>query len=457
MTPYRILPTIVCVFLAAHQVGAQQEESGRDSVGFVESSVTYYDILRHTSNVQSFSLSAEDYLFRGRFLFVGGTIELGAERMTADFRNHDQRSTFDVTLYSKIQKFSFGYSTGFGNFGIDVGADVLDEFQHALLFGKGSVRMKFPVSFLEGIRIGIREYSFPLLLKATYLDSELPISRALRQTAVEASLGLSLLRDDHLSLEYVSSGNSRRNDNNPFTLHDETESRRWTASVRHEFLYWTCEMMYDNRTFRSSDGFLHDDLSFGEASLSDARDETILVNCKRTVGGVTDVMIDAGFENIEGSFVGNLQSWPFMSVLQSVITNRINFRFTGSLRYWQIGFGKRWNLGMLYVQPSVAYYDVRPDIVIQSWQPQFLVVGVSQFSDNSFDVIHAGLGRLEVTIGIHSTWVDADFDGTQFVPIFQDHRSVQGGPAVPPSPTPEQSRAISDGGRWVRLTLRKHI
>jgi hypothetical protein len=457
LTPSRVQSVFLLVLLAAHPSGAQQEPTGRDSAAFAELSVTYYDILRSTSSLQSISLTAMDYTLRGQFEYAGGKIRLGAQRLTAEFRNHDKRSTFDVALYNKLQRLSLDYSADFGNFGFDIGADVLDEFQHARLFGRGLVRMRFPFSYVDEIRVGIRESSFPVLARATYLDSELPLSHALEQTAVEASVIFSLLRGNSIGLDYVASGNQRRNDSFPFTLRDETESRSWTASVHQSFSSWNCGMEYDRRTFKSSDGFFHEGNSFGEATLFDALDESIVLNCIHRRGAAADMDIDAGFENIEGSFVGDLQAWPFLSVLQSVITNRINFRFTGSLRFWHIGLGREWDLGIVSLRPAVAYYDVRPDIVIDSWQPQYLVIGVSDFRENRLDVIRAGLGRLGLDIGIRTPWVNATLNGTQFFPVYQTRRSVQPGPGVPPSPGPEQGRATLDGGRWIRLTLRKEL
>jgi hypothetical protein len=440
-----------------NQAGAQRETPPRDSTAFIETSFAYYDVLRRSSNIQTLSLSAQDYSIHGGFPLAGGVLGFTGQRITADFQNSNSQSTLDISLSSKIQRWAMTYERTIGNFNIALGADFLDEFQHVLLFGNGSIEMKFPLAFVSGIRLGVREYSVPLFFRTTYLDSELPLSHALHQTDIEASVELSLIPKNLLQLNYMTSGNVPKGETNLFDGRDKSESEGWSASLFQDVQPWRYEMSYDLQRFRSTFDFLHGGTMFGDASLSDALIERVGAGCRLSSAAGSDILFDGSFTTLKGSFVGNLQSWPFLSILQSAITNRINFRFIGSVKYWQIGAEKLLQFESVTLKPRITYYDVRPDIVIQSWQPEFLVIGISHFADNTLDIIHAGLAQLELTVGFHTPIIVAELSGTQFLPIFQYHRAVQGGVGPAPTPSPDHGEVTTNGGRWARLTVRKYL
>ena len=457
MNKVRTVLLFIGVLLVVHRAGAQWGTPSRDSTAFIETSFAYYDVLRRSSSVQTLSLSAQDYSIHGAFLLAGGVLGFTGQRVIADYRNFNAKSTLDISVSGKIQRWDVTYDRAFGNFTIAVGADVVYEFQHTLMFGKGSIAIKFPLPFVREIQLGIREYSVPLFFRTTYLDSELPLSHALHQTDIEASVDLSFIPKNLLELNYSTSGNKPKGETNLFDARDKSESEKWGASLLQDVEPWRCEMSYDLQRFRSTFDFLHGGTTFGHASLSDALIERVGGECKHSSDAEPNILFDGSYTTLKGSFVGNLQSWPFLSVLQSAITNRINFRFIGSVKYWQIGVEKLLQFESLTLKPRITYYDVRPDIVIQSWQPEFLVIGVSQFADNSLDIIHAGLAQLELTVGVHSPAIKVELSGTQFLPIFQDRRAVQGGVGPAPTPSPDQGKVTTNGGRWARLTFRKYF
>ena len=242
-----------------------------------------------------------------------------------------------------------------------------------------------------------------------------------------------------------------------FGATDESNSQSWNVVLQQDIGLWQYELSGNVWSVGSSTELFQGNTTFGEASLSNVRFENILARCSRRANEQTELAFGIGLTEFKASLVGDLQSWPFMSLLQSVITNRLNYRFLGSVRFWQVDAEKSLQFGSWHVLPSVSYYDVRPEIVIQSWQPTYLVFGVSNFVDNGLDVIHAGIGKLELTVGVESSFIGVNLNAAQFLPIFQFHRATKAGPQAPPSPTAKPATVSTDGGRWVRLTVKKNI
>ena len=453
----RILPYLAWAFLAAHSASAQQEATSRDSLDFVRISTIYCDILRRTSDVQEFSLTMHGYTVTGSFSLGGGRLETLLRRAIFDLNNHNHKTDLDISFFGKNQSLSVGYRLRFGNVEIAASAEVSEEHQHLALNGAGSIAVGFPLTILEEIRLGLRQQSQPFDFRTAYLDSELPLSQTMRLTSVEASVVLNLIPNNRLQLHYARSETSPNALTSPFTLRDKTESHEWNASLQQAMGSWHWSLLYDRGTVESTSDFYHEGNTFGESSFSDAHTEGVYLRFARKTEQDEGVGAYGGYRTFQGTLVGNLQSWPFFSILQSVIANRINFRMTGSVDYWHVGVENTWHFGSIAVRTSVTYYDVKPDISLQSWQPLFLVVGVSQFTENRLEVIHAGLGQLELAVRLNAGEFDAELRGMQIVPLFQDRRAAEILPGPSDGGVVRESSVSTDGGRLIQLTVLLHI
>jgi hypothetical protein len=314
------------------------------------------------------------------------------------------------------------------------------------------------LTILEEIRLGISEESVPFDFRTAYLDSELPLAQSWRQTVVESAVALTPIRDNRVVIQYRFSGSAPATEHSPFLSRDNTETHTWHGIITHSFKKMELSVSYERVTAQSSTDFLHDATTFGEFNLSGVKSEEAMLRCSFPSSVDEDgSAIHGGYRILDGTLVGDLQSWPFFSVLQSVITNRIYYRLGGSVEYWQAGITHTWRIAPFSVRPAVTYYDVKPNLGIQTWQPLFLTVGVSSFADNQLDVVHAGLAQLEVAVRTELAGISAELYATQFLPLFQTRRAVQGGTGGAPSAPVAEGPATTTGGRWVTLTVRTQL
>ena len=197
---------IASAFLVAHHAIARQGIVANDTSRFAEASLAYYDILHSTSNIESFNLTGQDYFVRAVFPLAGGTFGGTVRRTFIDFSSHSSKTPFDVSLYGRIQTLSFVYQTLLGHIGIEAGMNLVDEHQHIALYGAGSITLRFPMTVVEEIRLGVKQQALPFDFRAVYLDSELPILQTSRQASVESSVALAMIPNNHAEIQYEFSG-----------------------------------------------------------------------------------------------------------------------------------------------------------------------------------------------------------------------------------------------------------
>ena len=142
------------------------------------------------------------------------------------------------------------------------------------------------------------------------------------------------------------------------------------------------------------------------------------------------VVADAGFRSLSASVEGFAESWPFISVLESPVSQREYFRMRGSLSLWQLHVGAELavthSLGLGLGANAVR---LAPALNVDSWESRFLSFGTRD---------QQGSATIRYSI-------------TQFIPVRLERVEPTGGQISLSSSTSTLIR--SSGGQFHTLTV----
>ncbi len=149
--------------------------------------------------------------------------------------------------------------------------------------------------------------------------------------------------------------------------------------------------------------------------------------------------------------VGNMQAWPFTSVVTSIIANRLNFRVNGEISAFNVGSKVKLGSGNFSFVPGIQLYHLTPQSEIDTWQPEYLVFGVRDYFDSYDEIKYLGLLQISSEIKYKFSAYALQLDLVQFAPVYQKKEIRKKRPPTQIIWVKEQPRV--SGGTDIRLTL----
>jgi hypothetical protein len=234
---------------------------------------------------------------------------------------------------------------------------------------------------------------------------------------------------------------------------DSLKSSRLKLSLQSQFLPSPVSATYRYYSLTNNPDLTLDGLTFSHSSMKGAEFHILDLVVERPPVLGASGSIFGGYATGHGRIVGNIQSWPFLEVLETVIENRVNYRLTGDVQLWYAGMEYSWNWANARFSPSVFVYDVRPNMRIESWQPEFLVFGFKNYSESVLDIRRITLGRVQLSYQMDFPIASFTITANQMFPIFTARRTEVAGATSGVPSGGFQTR--SDGGRWFMISIVK--
>ncbi|QOJ28086.1 MAG: hypothetical protein HRU80_04030 [Ignavibacteriales bacterium] len=190
-------------------------------------------------------------------------------------------------------------------------------------------------------------------------------------------------------------------------------------------------------------------LSFSSISISTLRYKSWSAFSSFRAGRNYLLNAELSHYSARGRASGNIQTWPFSGFLISVFGNRVNAILQGGAELLTIRMSSEITTDDLRFVPKLSYYDIRPSLTTETWQPAFLIFGVKDYRKNVLRISRAGALLLSSDFYWNTgSWkLSAGFG--QFIPVYITKRPQEetgvpsGGAGV---------SVKSDGGRWFSFT-----
>ena len=158
-----------------------------------------------------------------------------------------------------------------------------------------------------------------------------------------------------------------------------------------------------------------------------------------TVGPSGSMFVaDCKYIVVEGSFDGYAESWPFVSAMESLFSQRGNFQVTGSFRLAQIHAGGMMPVASwLELGGGLTAMRMTPALRVESWQAGLFGTGRRGYSDRRLSIDQVDGAMLSGGLRVHVGKVRVDYSISQFIPVTLHKSAPTGGtkdlftPALP--------------------------
>lgn len=198
--------------------------------------------------------------------------------------------------------------------------------------------------------------------------------------------------------------------------------------------------------FRSDIDFDRDGQLFGDLTHGFAKHSRYMIAVSANQYNLP-ITLEYAFDQISSSGTGHFESWPFTSLVSSIITNRLLYQFNGFLKVHSLRSAAKLEVLSMPTNFEISYQRILADIVLENWQPEFLAFGMKNYSSDPFSIKEIQILKFGIETTILTRLAEITAQIEQYVPIaitYRGQESVSAPPGEPPTPA---STPKTDGGR----------
>ena len=167
---------------------------------------------------------------------------------------------------------------------------------------------------------------------------------------------------------------------------------------------------------------------------------------------------DVQWRQVEGGMNGYIESWPFVSIFQSLVTTREYYNVTGALQFAKFHIGGYFPLSDKFtIGLGNNFFHILPSLSVETWQPKYIIFGVRAYAKNELSVQSLDLMVLSGGIRASLNKFGISYSINQMVPLHIVKIAAPASealPSVPPSGgSSPQSSASGSGGQFHQLSL----
>ena len=443
-------------FLAVQSSFAQPFTFKNDSLTSVNLSTAYFDLVRAKNSLSNTLLplqktSAEFVMSIGNDkLFFSLETELNKIQIDNSVSQIHFRSGQSINRLTVDNEFSFSpfFSELFlrGN-----QIKSVSTFDYGGSFGFRNVNHWF-----ERFRVGYYSNSFPWILKMQYQDSEMDFKNLTMLSKILYEIGFHPANKTMLTFQYEKYLSSKNKNENPdFAVNDKTAGSLSRSTIVNSSYAIPIGITFSHAEGESICDLFYSQNSFSQNLFSDVLYNSVSVRSYESQKFLWLPSFSVDYHFLKGSMVGDMQSWPFTSVLTSFITNRLNYRLRGHLYFFSFEAQKQFVFSSFSVQPELSFYQILPEITLDTWQPSYIVFGVKDFSRNILPIRKAILGKISISGSYKfNTW-EFIMQFGQFVPIQIVKKELPPSEVSPGIAIVQSSPTKIDGGRWITVNIRR--
>lgn len=411
-------------------------------------------IYRESSSINSSqAVVANNYLAYSRSTSFGDFgFHFSQNEIDFESRNFKTNLDFGIEYDESLFAIAHNYSDNIFSAGSNLKFTTIENkffLSYDLEFG-----INIKADYLKKIGFSLSSDILPIFLNSKFNNESFRINHSLQRKSFGISLELEPEKNSTLSIESNKNIPAVLELDSKFKNSGEINYSNYGVGYERSFKKFFLAAEYFNHKFELNSDWRTAGQTFGNINVYDVSANIISIDGKYLLTDKELFRTNFLYLNGKGNLSGTIQTWPFTSLIASVIVNRINYKSKAEVSLYSIDINYNKPLANLQLQPGVAYYHVVPNFSLQSWQPAFLVFGVKNFTDNSTQIKFLDLLNLKLSaqysIGVF--FFEAEF--SQFLPIYIERKT---GEEIPqPAPVAKTTTAV-DGGRFFSLKISAQI
>jgi len=446
---------IVLFFLAVQTSFAQPFSFKNDSLTSVKLSTSYFDLLRTKNSLSNTVLSLQKTSAEFETSFRNDKLLFSLETGKNIIQIDNSISQVQVRSGQSISRLTVDNEFSFAPFFTELFLRVNQVKSVSTFDYGGSFGFRNASHWFERFRIGYYMYSFPWILGLKYQDSEMDINNLSKLSKIFYEIGFHPADKTTLTFEYEKYLSSKNKNENPiFAVDDKTSGSLSKLTVANSSCAIPVEITFTHGEGESVCGLFYSQNSFSQNLFYGALYNGLKVTSSEFPSSKWFPSFSVGYHFLRGSMVGDIQSWPFTSVMTSFILNRLNYRLTGHLYLFSFEAEKQFTFSTFSIQPEISIHQILPEVTFDTWQPSYLVFGVKDFSRNILPIRKIILGKISFTTSFHFQNIDFILEAGQFVPLQIVKKELPPSVVSPGIAVVQSGPSRIVGGRWISFHVR---
>ena len=411
----------------------------------VTAETNYFDVFRQKAENSSTTILAKESS-------AGVSVRSGRDSLNVSACSSEvyagfsePASQFSSSLQNSVQTFSCSYSRALTlvQYSLAVGM-VVNARSHPLYYKAGLTTS--PFEDVLGLTLGLERSPYRFGSSISYFDFQVLFDDPAYSTIASFVLRSKPFAAFLASLEYREADGGSSPSSTDYGI--GSSDRYFAKKISAEYIFSHTSSVsaeFSTEEFRSDIDMNRDDELFGDLTHGFAKHSRYMV---RGTSGQFSVplTLEYAFDEISSSGSGHIESWPFTSLVSSIIANRLFYQFNGSLKVHSLTSAARIEVMSMPTNLEISYQRVLADVVLENWEPEFLTFGMKNYSSNPFSIKDIQLLKLGIATTIPICGAEITAEIQQYIPIAISYR--QEPVSVPPGePTPKTSSPRTDGGR----------
>lgn len=446
---------IIVLFISAVQVlFAQPSYFKNDSTTSVTLSTSYFDLLRSKNSTSNTLISLKKTSAEFQSKFKNNRLFILFENERNILQSENSGSHVQFKTAQAINRLMVEDEFRFEPFSIGLFLRGNQIRSVSTIDYGGNFGFENSDHWFEKFLVGYSSYSLPWIVDLRYEDSQLDIDNMTRLSKVFYYLKIHpevRTRITFQSEKYLSKKN--KNENPLFEVQDQSSGSVTKLILSNSTLKIPIEISFAHGQGESFIDLIYTGNSFSQSSMNN-----MLFNKIRIANfGLNECQwlpsFSASYDFYKGFVVGNIQSWPFTSVLTSLVANRLNYRLAGHVYMFTFETKKHFVFSNFSVQPEFSVYQILPELTLDNWQPSYLVFGVKDFTRNIFPIRKAVIGKVSLFASYQFELFNLSLECGQFIPLKTIKKELPSSGGTPGIVLTQAKPAKMDGGRWVTISL----
>ncbi len=449
---------VLFILLFAGQVIAapQVNPDSLPSFGLLSGYSPVYLLSNKKSSGNS-TISGSDFIIKGYYKDYDNEFEASLlnRNYTSQTIEHVFKSRF--SLDSKTNSVSFRGSKRISLFTVSGDVEGVQSNSQRIVNGELSVGLKYPEYYLRTLSAEYSSNSVPYNFNASYSTANLLVENQVRFSGFNMVVGLGT--DKHF-LEYRNSKSYISPTLRGGDVRVANDGKVTSNSFIINYSLESFNFRIDNSNFRVNDKtyFYKEGMQFSYLVIPEIFFEKYGISADYYITPNNSFDFSTSYARIKINSVGELDSWPFTTVLESIFLNRLYYRVNGTAVAKWVDFKYKQQIGKWGIEPSVTYCYIRPEINLDTWESSFLIFGGGAMNKSTLNIKSTGLLLLNLSTHYELFDFSLGLSMNQIIPLFVNKgtTTTSGGT---PGPTPAQaaSQNKTDGGRWFEIYLKKRI
>ncbi len=412
-----------------------------------------YRLFSESSDSKNVELNGTNYDLQYLCKYAAYDVGITFGRQDVRFSNINKKNGLEVALHGAFDyaKMDFHCLPGIFNFGLSMEMMRMDSLHF------------FDYSSAIGIRLQRSELP---TYEVKVVSRHLPFFGETKYDSIDALLvtPINLIHVEH-RLRYTGSrimtsvAYSKifpQSDDNDFTYTQKNQSNvaAWIVDAEYTATDYKLSANYRNLDLRSSIDLLSRGLEYGNFNITGIHYYSCGAKYEKNYSNNCNLILTGDYYHISGKLVGHVESWPFATVIQSLFANREYLRMSGSAALEALSVTGSIPLSYLRIAPTLTFCRIVPDFSFETWRPEFLVFGMSDYSRSEMNFKEMGAGLIKVQVNYEGRLFLLKLEGTQLFPVYSISKSERSEKQpISNAGTTSVARHVVDGGRWFEFNI----